>query len=169
MKLDCYLLLGTSKFNPRGKINAYYAFRIDAANALYKAGKIRYILISGDNASADYDEPTTMKNDLVARGIPAEKIYLDFAGFHTLDSMERALKVFGLKKVTVISQKFHNERAIYLGESFGMEIIGFNARNVVKYSGFKTRVRERFARCKVFIDLWFGTDAKLLGPSVKIG
>jgi len=162
------LVLGTSKYNRRGNINAYYAFRIDAAVALYKAGKISFILVSGDNGSKEYDEPTAMKEDLIAAGVPANKIFLDYAGFRTLDSMERALKVFGQKDLTIISQEFHNERAIYLAESFGIEAVGFNARDVKKNRGFKTKIREYFARVKVFVDLWTGTDSKFLGEPVEI-
>jgi SanA protein len=163
------LLLGTSREGRSGNLNAYYSFRIDAAFELFEAGKIKYILISGDNGTREYDEPTMMKNDLVARGVPASRIYLDYAGFRTFDSMERALKVFGQKQFTVISQKFHNERAIYLAESFGIEAIGYNAKDVKKNAGFRTRLREYFARAKVFIDLWTGKKSKFLGEPVKIG
>ena len=134
------LVLGTSKTNKRGNANLYFKYRIEAAAALYKAGKVKYILVSGDNHIKGYDEPTDMKNALIAAGVPESKIYLDYAGFRTLDSMERALKVFGQKKVIVVSQRFHNERAIYLGEHFGMTVYGLNAKDVAKMGGFKTKV-----------------------------
>lgn len=162
------LLLGTGKFNRNGYINAYYQYRIDAAIKLYKAGKIKSILISGDNSRKDYDEPSLMKEDLVKRGVPANVIYLDYAGFRTLDSIVRAKKIFGQSKITVISQKFHNERAIFLGESFGLDIIGFNAKSVsVKY-GYKTQVREKLARVKMLIDIVFGVSPKFLGEKIII-
>lgn len=163
------VVLGTSKTNRSGSENAYFTNRITAVVELYQAGKIEYILVSGDNGSADYDEPTDMKNALIERGIPEEKIYLDHAGFRTLDSMERALKVFGQKEVIVISQRFHNERAIYLGEHFGMTVYGYNAKDVKKMGGFKTYVREKFARMKVFWDIVFGVNSTFLGAPVKIG
>ena len=163
------LVLGTSKNNRSGSDNAYFTNRITAVVELYQAGKIEYILVSGDNGSADYDEPTDMKNALIEKGIPEEKIYLDHAGFRTLDSMERALKVFGQKEVIVISQRFHNERAIYLGEHFGMTVYGYNAKDVKKMGGFKTYVREKFARMKVFWDIVFGVNSTFLGEPVKIG
>ncbi|MNV90542.1 vancomycin high temperature exclusion protein [compost metagenome] len=135
---------------------------------LYRAGKVKFILVSGDNSNKTYDEPTDMKNALIAAGIPASRIYLDYAGFRTLDSMERALKVFGQKEVIVVSQRFHNERAIYLGEHFGMTVYGYNAQDVAKMGGFKTKTRERFARMKVFWDILFGVDSKFLGTPVNI-
>ncbi|MBI3237666.1 MAG: YdcF family protein [Flavobacteriia bacterium] len=162
------LVLGTSKNNRSGSENAYFTNRITAVVELYQAGKIECILVSGDNGSADYDEPTDMKNALIEKGIPEEKIYLDHAGFRTLDSMERALKVFGQKEVIVISQRFHNERAIYLGEHFGMTVYGYNAKDVKKMGGFKTYVREKFARMKVFWDIVFGVNSTFLGEPVKI-
>ncbi len=162
------LLLGTGKFNRNGYINAYYKYRIDATVKLYKAGKIKFILISGDNSRKDYDEPSLMMEDLIKRGIPESVIYLDYAGFRTLDSIVRAKEIFGQSKVTVISQKFHNERAIFLGESFDLDIIGFNAKSVsVKY-GYKTQVREKLARVKMLIDIVFGVNPKFLGDKIVI-
>lgn len=104
------LVLGTSKKLIGGLPNPYYSYRIKATIELYEAGKIEFVLVSGDNATRYYNEPNTFKKDLIAGGIPAEKIFLDFAGFRTLDSMVRAKEVFGLDSVTVISQEFHNQR-----------------------------------------------------------
>jgi len=115
------LVLGTSKKLSDGRPNLYYSYRIKATVALFKAKKIEFVLVSGDNATQYYNEPTTIKKDLITEGIPEEKIFLDYAGFRTLDSMVRAKEVFGLKKATVISQKFHNQRAIYL-KFFGENI-----------------------------------------------
>ena len=162
------LVLGTSRTNKRGNDNLYFSYRIKAAVELYRAGKVKFILVSGDNSITTYDEPTDMKNALVAAGIPVNHIFLDYAGFRTLDSMERALKVFGQKEVIVISQRFHNERAIYLGGHFGMTVYGYNAQDVAQMGGFKTKVRERFARMKVFWDIVFGVNSKFLGDAVEI-
>lgn len=162
------LLLGTSKYLSNGTINQYYQNRIDATLSLYKAGKIDFIIVSGDNSRKEYDEPTTIKNDLIAGGVPAEKIFLDYAGFRTLDSVVRCDKIFGQKSITIISQKFHNERALFIAKYKGIKAIGFNAKDVQKYYGFKTQLREKFARVKTMIDLLFGKDPKFLGEKVEI-
>ncbi|WP_246473972.1 SanA/YdcF family protein [Arenibacter arenosicollis] len=112
---------------------------------MYKAGEIDFVLISGDNSSLYYNEPTVFKKDLIKGGIPQEKIFLDYAGFRTLDSMVRAKTIFGLDSATMISQKFHNERAIYLAEEKGLHAIGFNADNISLKNGLKVQIREYFA------------------------
>ncbi len=162
------LVLGTSKKLTNGRPNAYYTNRITATVALYKSGKINFVLVSGDNGTVYYNEPTTIKKDLVKRGIPADKVYLDYAGFRTLDSMVRAKEVFGLTEVTIISQKFHNERAIYLAEKKGLSAIGFNAKDISTHHGLKVQVREYFARVKVFLDLLFNTQPKFYGDKIDI-
>ncbi len=162
------LLLGTSKLLASGRINLYYQFRVDAAVALYKAGKIDFILVSGDNSTVDNDEPTDFKNDLMKNGVPEEKIFLDYAGFRTLDSVVRAKEIFGQSKITIISQKFHNERAIYLAEKYDISAVGFNAKDVSGRYGFKVQLREYLARTKVFVDLVFGVKPKFLGKKIVI-
>lgn len=163
------LLLGTGKFLRNGHINLFYKYRIDATIALYKAGKIKYILISGDNSRKGYDEPTNMKEDLIAAGIPETVIYLDYAGFRTLDSIVRCKMVFGERDILVISQQFHNERALYIAAANDMTAEGFNAKTVSKRYGAKTYIREYLARTKMFLDLLFGKDPKFLGEEIKIG
>lgn len=162
------LVLGTSKKRTNGQPNPYYTNRIDATIALFNAGKIDFVLVSGDNGTVYYNEPTTIKKDLVKGGIPENKIYLDYAGFRTLDSMVRAKEVFGLDQVTVISQKFHNQRAIYIAEKKGLHAIGFNATDISGQSGLKVKLREYFARVKVFMDLVFNTQPKFFGDRVEI-
>lgn len=162
------LVLGTSKKISSGKPNPYYTYRIHATVNLYKAKKIDFVLVSGDNGSIYYNEPTTFKKDLMAGGIPSEFIFLDYAGFRTLDSMVRAKEVFGLNEVTVISQKFHNERAIYLAEKKGLSAIGFNARDIKGQQGLKVQFREYFARVKVFLDLLMNTQPKFFGDKIDI-
>lgn len=163
------LLLGTGKFLRNRHINLFYKYRIDATIALYKAGKIKYILISGDNSRKGYDEPTNMKEDLIAAGIPETVIYLDYAGFRTLDSIVRCKKVFSERDILVISQQFHNERALYIATANDMTAEGFNAKSVSKRYGAKTYIREYLARTKMFLDLLFGKDPKFLGEGIKIG
>ncbi|RRQ50756.1 vancomycin high temperature exclusion protein [Maribacter algicola] len=162
------MILGTAKKIRGGGSNPYYEYRLNAVVSLFNAGKIEFILVSGDNGNIYYNEPTTIQNDLVAAGVPADKIFLDYAGFRTLDSMIRAKEVFGLEEVTVVSQKFHNERAIYLAHKNGLNAIGFNAQDVSLESGFKIQIREYFARVKVFIDLVLNTRPKFSGDKIKI-
>ena len=135
---------------------------------MYKAGKIKFILVSGDNGSIYYNEPNTIKKDLIKAGIPEEVIFLDYAGFRTLDSMVRAKFIFGLDKVTVISQKFHNERAIYIANQKGLKAIGFNAKDLSTTQGFKVQLREYLARVKVFIDMILNTQPKFYGATIEI-
>jgi SanA protein len=162
------LVLGTSNRLVGGGPNPYYTNRIKATLELFKAGKIDYVLVSGDNSTQYYNEPTVFKKDLVLGGIPSEKIFLDYAGFRTLDSMVRAKYIFGLDSVTIISQKFHNERAIYIAEQKGLYAIGYNAEDFsIKY-GLKVHLREYFARVKVFIDLALNTQPKFFGEKIEI-
>lgn len=162
------LLLGTSKYVRSGQINSYYQNRIDAAVALYKAGKISYILVSGDNATLQYNEPMTMKKDLIKRGVQEECIILDYAGFRTLDSVVRCKEIFGQTSIVVISQQWHNERAIYIAEAKGMQAVGFNAEDVTLNYGFKTQLREKLARCKMVLDLLVGKRPKFGGERIII-
>ena len=162
------LLLGTSKLLRSGLPNQYFQNRIQATVDLYKAGKIEVVVISGDNSREGYNEPEDMKSELMLRGIPEDKIYLDYAGFRTLDSVVRMEKIFGQKSFTIISQKFHNQRAIYIAHAKGLQVVGYNAEDVNAYSGFKTQLREKFARVKLFLDLWTGKNPKFLGEPVII-
>lgn len=163
------LLLGTSPKLRNGTNNLYFDYRIQAAADLYHSGKIKYLLISGDNRKKHYNEPEEMKKALMAKGVPEKAIYLDYAGFRTLDSVIRAKEIFGQNQLTIISQKFHNERAIYLAEQNGITAIGFNAKDVNVYSGFKTRTRELLARVKMFIDLTINKQPHFLGEKINIG
>lgn len=162
------VVLGTSKYQVEGGINLYFEYRVEAIVALYNSKKIDFILVSGDNSSMFYNEPQAFKNTLMKHGIPAEKIYLDYAGFRTLDSMIRAHKVFGLTHFTVISQQFQNERAIYLANQHNIDVVGFNAKNVSSSYGLKTQLREYLARCKAVIDVVLNVKPKYLGKPVEI-
>ena len=162
------IVLGTSKYLSKGEINLYYKYRIDATVKLYKAGKIKRIVVSGDNSRKTYDEPTQMKSDLIANGVPENAIYLDYAGFRTWDSMVRMKEIFSQSSFTIISQHFHNERAVYLARRYGLNVVGFNAKEVDKYYGFKTNMREKFARVKAFVDFCTNKQPKFLGEKVDI-
>jgi SanA protein len=162
------LVLGTSKFLANGYENYYFKYRIEAAFELYQAGKIDFILVSGDNSRKEYDEPTMMRDDLIALGVPANKIFLDYAGFRTWDSVVRCKEIFGETNITIISQQFHNERAIFIAHYNDMEAVGYNAKDVNAYFGFKTQMREKLARVKVVLDYLFGNEPKFLGETIRI-
>ena len=162
------LLLGTSKYLSRHTLNPYYAYRIQAALDLLHARKVKYIIISGDNSTVSYNEPYRMRADLMKAGIDSSVIYLDFAGFRTFDSMIRLKEIFSQDSVTVISQKFHNQRAIYIAAQEGIYAIGFNAKDVSTEQGIKVQLREKFARVKVFIDYLFNNQPKFLGSKITI-
>ena len=162
------LVLGTAKMLSNGMVNLYFKYRIDATVELFKKGKIDFVLISGDNGNKSYDEPTDFKNELMKYGIPEDKIFLDYAGFRTLDSVVRCKEIFGQNKITIISQKFHNERAIYLAHNHNIEAVGFNAKDVSGRYGLKVKLREYLARTKVFIDILFRVKPKFLGKKIEI-
>ena len=124
--------------------------------------------MSGDNRRNDYNEPEEMKQALIATGIPEQQIILDYAGLRTLDSVIRAHLIFGLERFTLISQEFHNERAIFLAQQNHLQVIGYNAQDVSAYAGFKTNLRELLARVKVFMDIITDKAPKHLGEKVEI-
>ncbi len=162
------LLLGTSKFLSSGYRNLYYTYRIDAAARLLKEGKIKYLVISGDNSRKEYSEPEDMRADLIAAGIDSSVIFLDYAGFSTFDSVVRLKEIFSQDSVTIISQQFHNERALYMARREGITAVAFNATDVSAKYGFRVQMREKLARVKVFVDYWFGKKPKFLGNKVII-
>lgn len=162
------VLLGTGKTLSNGMPNAYFYNRIQAAIDLYKSGKIQYIIVSGDNSTKEYNEPEDMQLTLMKYGIPEDKIILDHAGFRTLDSVVRAKEIFGQTKLIIISQKFHNERAVFLARKNGIEAYGYNANDVNKYAGLKTNLREYLAKAKVYWDLLFGVEPKFGGEKIVI-
>lgn len=166
------LLLGTTPQARIGRItNYFFVYRIDAAEQLYKAGKIEKILISGDEHSLDgVNETECMRDSLVARGIPAIAIILDGKGYRTLNSVINANKVYGLKSFTIISQKFHNERAIYQAEHLGLDIDdiqAYNAEDPKSKRAYLTTIREYFARVKMFWDLLIDQRTKELGDNLS--
>ncbi|WP_042011945.1 SanA/YdcF family protein [Aeromonas fluvialis] len=164
------VVLGTSKYLAGGGPNYYFKYRIKAAAELYNNAKVDFIIVSGDNATVQYNEPRQMHRALIKAGIPASAIYMDFAGFRTLDSVVRAREVFGQSHFTVVSQGFHNERAIFIARHFGIDAVGFNAEDPSAYQGIRTRVREVFARLMGLVDLYvLDKGPKFLGEPVPIG
>lgn len=162
------LVLGTARLQKGGSVNLYFEYRINAAIALFKAGKVKHLIVSGDNHVATYDEPEDMRKALVEGGVPDSCITLDYAGFRTLDSIIRCWKVFGQTKFIVISQPFHNARAIFIGRHYGLIVTAYNAQEVTKAYGFRIRLREYLARVKAVIDIYLiNKQPKFLGEPVN--
>lgn len=165
----CALLLGTSKFLGNGQENLYYRYRIQAAARLYHAGKCKKILVSGDNRTHAYNEPVLMRDDLIRLGVPAADIACDFAGLRTLDSVLRFKLVFGQGGGIVVSQPFHNSRAIYVARHHGIALVGYNAQDVDRYSGLRVRLRELASKFFCVLDVHvFKTRPRHLGRTVVI-
>jgi SanA protein len=149
--------------------NLFFKTRIEATKELYERGKIKHIIVSGDNSDAAYNEPEYMKSALIKSGVPAEDITMDFAGFRTLDSVVRAHDVFSLTGgFIVISQPFHIERAIFLAQSNHIDAIGYGAANVSLEYGLYAYIREIPARWLALYDAWTGTKATVLGKKEVI-
>jgi SanA protein len=162
------LLLGTSKFLSDGQINPYFKYRIEAAVQLYNAGKIKHIIVSGDKQRF-YNEPIEMMKALVKSEVPENIITLDSAGFRTLDSIIRIKEVFSQNDIIIISQAFHNKRAIFISDFYNIQAIGFNAQDAPSDLGMKTEVREYFARLRAVLDLYIlRTQPRVLGEKVDI-
>ena len=166
------LLLGTT---PQARItkvkNYFFIYRLDAAEQLYRTGKIEKILISGDENSLDgVNEPECMRDSLVARGVPANSIILDGKGYRTINSIVNANKVFGLKSFTIISQEFHNERAIYQAEHLGLDVENlqaYNAKMPKSRRAYITTIREYFARVKMFWDLFISKESEMSPNTIQ--
>ena len=162
------LVFGCSK-TFQGRQNLYFMHRISAAVALWEAGKVKCFIVSGDNHAQDYNEPQDMKDAMVEKGVPADKIVCDYAGLRTLDSVVRAKEIFGVEKVVLISQQFHNERAAYLAASIGLEVVGLNAQAVGGPSAKANARREKLARVKMWLDVnVLKTEPKFLGEKEEL-
>lgn len=162
------LVFGTSD-KVGNRENLYFRYRIDAAVEVWKAGKVETIIVSGDNRDQFYNEPEKMKQALIARGVPKDRIVCDFAGLRTLDSVVRSKKVFGADRVLFISQRFQNERAIYLAKANGIDAYGYGARDVRSEGSWKVQLREIGARVKMWLDVRFlGTRPRHLGEKVAM-
>jgi SanA protein len=163
------LLLGTSRYTVRGTANLYFEYRINAAVDLYRQGKIKHIIVSGDNKAESYNEPKEMQKALMEKGIPESVITLDYAGFRTLDSVIRCKKVFGQNKFIIVSQRFHLERALFIADKYNIDAIGFAAKDPSGNYSTKTKVREIFAKTKAVIDLYIiNKKPKFLGEKEVI-
>lgn len=148
--------------------NLYFRYRIDAAVRLWRAGKVQYLIVSGDNRRKDYNEPAAMRLALMAEGVPQDRIVEDFAGLRTFDSVVRAKEIFGVTELVFISQRFQNERAVYIAKANGIDAIAFNAQDIPGSGGYKTKLREVGARGLMWLDVMLlGTRPKVLGPPIR--
>ncbi|HEV2962088.1 MAG TPA: ElyC/SanA/YdcF family protein [Candidatus Angelobacter sp.] len=164
------LVLGCSRLLGNGTPNPFFNSRLHAAIELFQAGKVDYLLVSGDNHTKGYDEATDFKEALLQAGIPTNRVYCDCAGFRTLDSIVRARDVFGLKQITVVSQEFHNQRAIFLSNHEGIDAIGYNAQDVDLGDASGAHKREKLAKVKAVLDIYLlRTKPHFLGPKISMG
>lgn len=163
------LVLGTRAGSASGRPNAYFVNRVQAAAALYHAGKVDHLLLSGDNGNEGYNEPMDMRRSLMELGVDSSDITLDFAGFDTYDSVVRAKKVFGQQRLLIVSQRFHNERALYIAKVNGIEAIAFNAQETGTTRTAWSWMRERGARLKMWKDVLLDVDPHFLGEPVTLG
>ncbi|HUF63770.1 MAG TPA: ElyC/SanA/YdcF family protein [Verrucomicrobiales bacterium] len=163
------LVLGCAPTLKDGKENVYFRNRIACAAEIYDAGKADFILVSGDNSREDYDEPGAMKAALVQLGVPEERVFADYAGFSTLDSVVRSQKVFGQERILIVSQRDHAMRALYIAKSHGIDALGVAADDVGFRSGAKTKAREALARVRTVLDVRvLGRRPRFLGPKIVI-
>ena len=161
--VDVALLLGTAPIGPEGGPNRYFVYRLDAAAALWKAGKVNYFIASGSGG-----EPDAMRTGLVERGVPVDVIYRDPQGYRTWDSVLRARDEFGQKRLVIVSQRFHLDRALFIARHEGVDAVGLAARDVdAPYSIF-TELRRYPAALRAYFDVWTGTQAPA-GRTVAIG
>lgn len=166
---DVALVLGTSKQLVNGEANPFFTDRIDAAEKLFKSGKVKHLILSGDNETKYYNEPQFMKDALLKKGIPDSVITLDYAGLRTLDSVVRCREIFGQEKFTIITQKFHSYRAVYISDYYGMDANAFSAKDLPLTESFQVVLREFLARPKAMLDLYIlDMDPKIMGEKETI-
>jgi SanA protein len=152
---DVGLVLGTSRSTERGKVNLFFKYRMEATARLFKEGKVKYIILSGNNDSRYYNEPLDMQRALLNLGVPENVMTLDYAGFRTFDSIVRCKQVFNQDNFTIISQNFHNARALYIAHNEGINAISFAAQDVPDGYSLRTLIREYLARPKAVLDVHF--------------
>lgn len=161
------VVLGTAKYYRGGGINQYYLYRMQGALNAYNSGKVNYLLLSGDNALHSYNEPMTMRKDLIAAGVDPADIVLDYAGFRTLDSIVRTRKVFDTNDFIIITQRFHCERALFIALHMGIQAQCYavpSPKNMLNI-----RVREVGARLGALADLYvMKREPHFLGPLIPI-
>lgn len=163
------LVLGTSPFTSSGAANPHFAGRVAAAVELYQLGRIKHLIVSGANPDASYNEPRRMWRALTTAGVPAQAITMDFAGFRTFDSMARAKLVFGLTRLTVITQDYHAYRALFIGKKLGMQPVAYAPAGESSGPAFRPYLREVAARVWAIFDLYLlDTTPRFVGEPVPL-
>jgi SanA protein len=166
---DVALVLGTAKTTARGNPNLHFTQRIEAAAELIKSGKVRHLIVSGDNSVATYDEPTDMRDALAAAGVPTNAITCDYAGFRTLDSVVRAKTVFGLTNFTIVTEEFHCPRAVWIAQRHDLNVVAFAAPDLSARWSARVKMREALARTWCALDLYvLNRQPKFSGPPEKL-
>lgn len=166
---DVALVLGTSHFSSGGEPNAHFLGRMNAAAALYHAGRVRHLLASGANPEIYYNEPQRMLEALRERGVPAADITLDYGGRRTLDSVVRARAIFGQQEVIIVSQPYHLYRALFLARAHDLRAQGYAAPAPALRERWNTELREVFARLLAVMDVHvLGTRPQVLGEPEPI-
>ncbi|MGW4505790.1 SanA/YdcF family protein [Streptomyces sp. NPDC004436] len=148
----------------RGRPTPYLADRLDAAAELYRAGKVRVVLVTGDNSRVEYDEPDAMRRYLTEHGVPDARIVSDYAGFDTWDSCVRAKEVFGVERAVLVTQGFHIRRAVALCQAAGLDSYGVGVADVHDATWYYGQTREFFASGKAALDAAFKPEPRFLGP-----
>ena len=166
---DVALVLGAAPVLDDGRPNRFFEYRLDAAADLFRAGKVKYLLASGDSINPSYDETSAMKRGLVKRGVPAEAIYRDTAGVRTLDSVLRARDLYGQSRMVIVSQDFHVRRAIWLARKHGIEAFGLDAQGISPFDHLDTWMRQFPSALKAVLDVWTGAVARYRGKPVRVG
>lgn len=166
---DVALILGTGKTTRQGRPNLHFSQRMTAAAVLYRTGKVRHLLVSGDNHTQGYDEATDMRDALISAGVPTNAITCDFAGFRTLDSVVRASSVFGLTNFTIVSEAFHCPRAVWIARRHGLNAVAFAAPDLNARWSARVKAREVLARAWCAVDLYvLDRSPKFPGPREPI-
>lgn len=151
-----------------GRPSKYLKDRLDAGIELYRQKKIDKILLSGDNGSDEHDELTVMKLYCREHGVDTTKVFLDYAGFDTYSTMYRAKQIFNIESAVLVSQEYHLNRAIYVGNQLGVKSVGM-AADVGEYRKYHyVRFRECFTVCKAVIDVVRGRKPHFMGNKVDI-
>ncbi len=162
---DVGVVLGTSPYTRYGNSNMLFTHRMRAAAELYAAGKVRHLLVSGANPSANYNEPREMYQALRQLGVPDSAITLDYAGFRTLDSIVRANQVFGLERFVIVTQRYHNYRALFIAGHYGIDAVAYVRAEEDRRQALRTEGREYLARVKAVADLFvLATQPRFPGP-----
>ncbi|MEM9284172.1 MAG: ElyC/SanA/YdcF family protein [Verrucomicrobiota bacterium] len=166
---DVALVLGCARVLSNGRANRFFTYRMEMAADAFNSGKCRYLIVSGDHGRPSYNEPESMRRELIRLGVPEDRIICDYAGFRTLDSVIRAQQVFGQRELIVISQRFHNERAIYIARHHSLKLVGLNAKSPSRKASYTTRARESLARVMMMLDLHLlGTKPRFLGEPIRV-